>query len=233
VYIVEGNIGAGKSTFLNLVADKLSHINVVLEPRQYWQNDDGTESLLTKFYHDPTRWAYTMETFTMVCRVKEHLIEQQNSNPNRIMERSIYSGNYCFAKNDFDNGFMNPIEWSLYTQWFNLLVINKCKPPLGFIYLQTDPEVSYERIRKRARSSETSISLDYLKQIDACHRAFLLKKEDVLPQLKDIPVLALDCNEEFEADPKKLAKHVEQVNEFLMKTQLSTATQKDILNRSL
>lgn len=226
MYIVEGNIGAGKSTFLKLVADHLPHIQVVLEPRQYWQNDDGTESLLTKFYQDPQRWAYTMETFTMVCRVKEHLIEQQNANPNRIMERSIYSGNYCFAKNDFDNGFMDPVEWSLYTQWFNLLVVNKCKPPLGFIYLQTNPKVSYERIRKRARSSETSIPLEYLQQIDACHRAFLLEKTGVLPQLKNIPVLTLDCNEEFESSPKKLAAHLERVKEFLALTQLTSAKEK-------
>lgn len=218
MYIVEGNIGTGKSTFLSLIAQHLPHISVVYEPRHHWQSEDG-ESLLENFYKDPHRWAYTIETLAMIYRVREHLTEQQNPSPNRIMERSIYSGHYCFAQNDFASGFMTDVEWSAYNQWFNFLVPNKCKPPLGFIYLQSDPQVSYARIQKRNRGSENTISLDYLQQIDAYHTQFLLKKENVLPELKDVPALVLECNTEFETDPKALAAHLSRVDSFVRDTQ--------------
>jgi deoxyadenosine/deoxycytidine kinase len=228
MYIVEGNIGTGKSTFLKLVAQHLPHISVILEPRHHWQSDDG-ESLLGNFYQDPHRWAYTMETLAMICRVREHVAEQQHLAPNRIMERSIYSGHYCFAQNDFDNGFMTPVEWFAYNQWFNFLVPNKCKPPLGFIYLKTDPEVSYERIKKRNRGSETGISLDYLKQIDACHNKFLIEKDGILPSLKNVPVLTLACNTEFETDQQTLSKHLQLLTSFLQETQLAKALSSQVI----
>ena len=220
MYIVEGNIGAGKSTFLKLIAEQLSQVEVVFEPRHVWQSDDGSESLLNNFYTAPDRWAYTMETLAMMCRVKEHLVEQQHPLANRLIERSIYSGHYCFAYNDFASGFMTPLEWSIYNQWFNFLVPQKCNPPLGFIYLDTTPEISYERIKKRSRTSEVGISLDYLRQIDECHRSFLLRKDNVLAELETVPVLVLDCHEDFEVDVWLMKQHGIRVAEFLKETQL-------------
>lgn len=37
IYIVEGNIGAGKSTFLKLLNDHLVNVSVSLEPVYNWQ----------------------------------------------------------------------------------------------------------------------------------------------------------------------------------------------------
>lgn len=222
MYIVEGNIGTGKSTFLKLLAQNVPHVAVVYEPRQHWQKDDGV-SLLSNFYHDPHRWAYTMETLTMICRVREHLNEQKNRSPYRVMERSIYSGHYCFAQNDFDNGFMNETEWSIYNQWFNFLVPNHCQAPLGFIYLKTNPAISHERIKKRNRGSEAGITLGYLQQINDCHNAFLIEKKGVLPMLKEVPVLVLDADQEFEDNPKVLKDHLNRVQEFMEQTQLAQA----------
>lgn len=79
MYIVEGNIGAGKSTFLKLISKRLSHITVVFEPLHNWQNKVYGQSVLANFYKDPRRWAYTMETLAMACRVQEHLREQNQS----------------------------------------------------------------------------------------------------------------------------------------------------------
>lgn len=217
MYIVEGNIGAGKSTFLKLISTYFPQIAVVFEPMAAWQTDESDQSILRKFYNDPSRWAYTIETLAMVNRVKDHLSEQQKS-PLRIMERSIYSGHYCFAHNDYASGFMTELEWNIYNQWFNFLVAGKCKPPLGFIYLKTDPEISFERLKKRGRSSETEISLEYLKQIDEHHKRFLVEKRDILPELKNVPVLILDCNQEFETNQRQLLTHMTKVDNFIKET---------------
>ncbi len=219
MYIVEGNIGAGKSTFLKLIDEYVDHISVAFEPLHNWQSQVYGQSLLANFYQDTKRWAFTMETFAMICRVREHIHEQQQKNPNRIMERSIYSGHYCFSVNGYKQGFISDLEWGLYMQWFNFMIPNKCQPPLGFIYLKTDPEVAYARLKKRNRLAEKKISLTYLKQIHEHHETFLIEKEGLLPELKTVPVLILDCNEEFESNPAKQHELFEQVQNFMLQTQ--------------
>jgi len=215
MHILEGNIASGKTTFLKLMQERLPEIAVVFEPLHTWQSQVSGQSILSNFYQDPHRWAYTMETVAMACRVKEHLVEQSNPNPFRLMERSIYSGHYVFATNCYENGFLSELEWRLYLEWFNFLVTGTCTPPLGFIYLRTDPEVAFERIQKRDRDGEKAISLQYIQQIHTCHENFLVHKNGLLAELVPIPVLILDCNAEFEADPAQFALHAEQVASFM------------------
>lgn len=219
MYILEGNIGAGKSTFLKMIAQQMLDVSVALEPLHNWQSAVYGQSLLSNFYQNPQRWAYTMETLAMMCRVHEHLKDQASDNQQLIVERSIYSGHYCFAMNGYANGFMTDIEWQMYTALFNFLIPNHCLAPQGFIYLQVDPQVAHTRIKKRNRLAEKDITLSYLKDIEACHAQFLINKQAVLPELVDIPVLILDCNQEFEQDSVKFKEHCEQISLFMATTQ--------------
>jgi deoxyadenosine/deoxycytidine kinase len=221
MYILEGNIGAGKSTFLKLMQQHLKDVDVALEPLHNWQKKVYGQSLLANFYQDAKRWAYSIETFAMICRVKEHMKDQEETNQNRIIERSIYSGHYCFSLNGYKQGFMSDIEWNLYNQWFNFLIPQKCKPPRGFIYLQVDPEIAYQRIKKRNRLAEKKITFSYLQQIHEHHENFLIQKTGILAELKQVPVLILDCNKEFETDAQELENHITAVQEFLVRTQKS------------
>ncbi len=215
MYIVEGNIGAGKSTFLRLIQDHIPEASVAFEPLHNWQTQVYGQSLLANFYEDTKRWAYTMETLALACRVKEHLYEQEKNEDVRLMERSIYSGHYVFATNGYKNGFISPLEWNVYLEWFNFLVTGHCKQPRGFVYLQTDPVRAYERIKKRNRDAEKSISLEYIQQIHNCHESFLVEKKDILAELQDVPVLILDCNDEFETTPEQFKKHAKAVASFI------------------
>lgn len=217
MYILEGNIGAGKSTFLRLIAEHLPEVAAVQEPVTNWQQTVYGQSLLTNFYEDPKRWAYTFELLTMICRVQAHLKERQQGQI-KIAERSIYSGYYCFAHNSYAQGFMNDSEWQIYQQWFSMLIPHKCLPPRGFIYLRVSPEVAYERIRKRNRHAEKTLSFAYLKQIHRRHESFLIKKEGILPHLKKVPILTLDCNEDFEHTPANLHRLMHTIESFLHQT---------------
>lgn len=223
MYILEGNIGAGKSTFLNLAAKHSPHLSVSLEPLHNWQKQVYGQSLLANFIENPQRWAYTMETLTMMCRVKEHLQEQSHPIERRIMERSIYSGHYCFALNGYENGFMNQSEWDMYNQWYQFMVPGKCMPPKGFIYLQVNPEIAHERIKKRNRLAEKKITLAYLKHIHAKHNDFLLEKKNIPVDLAAVPVLVLDANLEFENDQKVLNEYLFKVDEFMHMTYKQTS----------
>jgi len=218
MYIIEGNIGAGKSTFLKLVQKYIPTVSVALEPLQNWQDLECGQSLLTQFYQNPQRWAYTLETLTLMSRVREQMYQQAQKANNLLVERSIYSGYYCFAQNCYEQGFITKVEWEIYSQWFNFLLSNKCTPPQGFIYLRIDPEIAHQRIQKRSRAGEETISLQYLQQVHEKHEAFLLRKENVLSQLVKVPVLVLDCNEDFEKNATKLEELLHAVENFLKAT---------------
>lgn len=230
MYILEGNTGVGKSTFLKLLAQHCPEIAVIPEPKDSWATGMHGRSLLGNFYDDRKRWAYTMETFTMACRVKEHAKEQADPNPNRVMERSVYSGHFCFALNGYKDGMFNQIEWEIYLQWVNFLLRKECKPPRGFIYLKATPDVCFGRIKKRSRPGEENITLEYMQQIDFWHDKFLIKKDGIFEELKDIPVLIIDCNIDFVQDKSQMQKHAQQVAEFLISTQNIVSPQASTLN---
>ena len=218
MYIVEGNIGVGKTTFLSKIKVHPA-IEVVPEPLDDWNKQEYGQSLLANFYQNTPRWAYTLETLTMICRTRDHILEQSNQNPNRVFERSIYSGHYCFARNSFETGNMSEIEWNIYNEWASFLLHKQCRPPLGFIYLKADPEVCFERVQKRNRSSEKSLTLEYIKQVDYWHNHFLVKKEEVTQTIKQVPVLVLDCNEDFSENESNMRLHLDKISTFLERTQ--------------
>lgn len=211
MYIIEGTIGAGKSTFLQLLGKAFPDIITALEPVENWDSPQHGNSLLENFMDDAHRWAFTMETCAMMCRVREHMHYQTMCNTQRIVERSIYSGHYVFSLNGYRQGFMTEQEWSIYLTFFEYLT-RHCQKPLGFIYLRTAPEIAYERIQKRARVSESGISLDYLKQLHACHEEFLVEKKS---SVHTVPVLILDCDKDFEDDATHFNLLCKQVQNFM------------------
>src|SRR5438105_2399846 len=108
MFIVEGNIGTGKSTFLKALQQSLPHVSVQLEAVDYWQSESNGQSILQNFYESPHRWAYSMETIALKTRIQEHITNQASLVPN-VVERSIYSGYHCFARNSFEQGFLNQL----------------------------------------------------------------------------------------------------------------------------
>ncbi len=215
MYLIEGNIGAGKSTFSDILRSYLYDAHVVSEPVHMWHTKQAHASLLGNFIQAPQRWAFTMETYAMMSRVRDHMYYQQYQKT-VVMERSVYSGHYCFACNGFRQGFMTLKEWEVYMQYFYYLIPRHCTPPKGFIFLDVSPEVAYDRIQKRKRDQEEGIPLDYLKQLDERHHAFLEEKEQVLPELQSVPVLKLPVDQEFATDRQRQFELVEQVCNFML-----------------
>lgn len=221
-FIIEGNIGAGKSTFLRLIADRLP-VQIVYEPHTKWQNVDQKENLLEKFYKDTKRWAYTFQSYAFITRVIE---QQQKARENKfgiqVLERSVYSDRYCFAKNCFETGLMTELEWNLYCEWFEWLVELYATRPTGFIYLQSSPDVSFDRIKMRGRQEESSVPYSYLEQLHTKHQDWLIEKKGVAPYLVDTPVLVLNCDQDFENNPELLNAHITEIARFIGVTPIVT-----------
>lgn len=215
--ILEGNIGAGKSTFLKILKDNLD-VDVVFEPTDKWQDVENEGNLLDNFYKDTKRWAYTFQSYAFVTRVQAQL-EQENKGKHstQVFERSVYCDRYCFAKNCFEAGTMTTLEWQIYKEWFSWLVENYTKRPNGFIYLQTSPEVCYSRLKKRNRSEEEGIPLDYLETLHQKHEDWLVHRKGLTKYLSNVPVLVLSCDQEFESDENVRRDFIKKIQDFITK----------------
>jgi deoxyadenosine/deoxycytidine kinase len=180
---VEGNIGTGKSTFLTHLS---KHCKVILEPVDEWtqmKNANG-KNILEEFYSDPARNAYLFQSIAFRSRMK-NIVNRDDC----FIERSIYTDRNVFAKTCREDGLIGDIEWNDYVSWFDWLTTEFQVKPKGFVYLRCEPEVSLERIKKRNRSGEENISLEYLKKLHAKHDEWLLNE-------KGNSVLVIDVNED-------------------------------------
>ena len=202
MFFIEGNVGTGKSTFLQKLKDL--GLDVIFEPVDIWtsiRNDNG-KTLLEEFYNDQKRYAYTFQSIAFRTRVQNI----ENSKVNTVIERSIFTDRNVFAKTCYENGMMNEIEWNDYTSWFDWLATSFNINPKGYIYLRASPDISYDRIQKRSRSGEETIPFDYLNELHKKHESWLLDEPNVL---------ILDVNEGFENNSGKLNDMIEKVLKFI------------------
>lgn len=152
---VEGNIGSGKTTLLNFFRDN-PLVEVLEEPVAKWQNVGG-KNLLELFYTDCQRWSYLFESCAVLSLMKIH--KKPHVTPVKMIERSVYSGYYCFEHNLCKSGMMTKAEHSVHNEWFEWIT-RRQQPHLDLIiYLRTSPEICMERMKARCRSEEKTIPM--------------------------------------------------------------------------
>ena len=209
-FFIEGNIGSGKSTLVKYLQDQQifadKNIKIILEPVEEWKSfsDKSGKNILEFFYNDPKRWGYLFQMNAFITRSK--LIQNHISNSTILMERSVYSDRNIFAKNCYEKGLINDIEWKTYLNWFEWLTQRLDLEGDAYIYLRTDPEISYSRIQKRARGEEKEITLEYIKEIHQKHEEWLYK-------YSNLNVLVLDGN--IENSQKRLEDFKNKIIEFI------------------
>lgn len=176
VVFVEGNIGVGKSTFLNLL--NANGVETLQEPVETWTsvtNDNG-KNILEEFYADPVRHSYTFQSIAFRSRVSG----LSSVSKNCIVERSVFTDRMVFAQVAREAGNISNIEWNDYVSWFDFIVDVKNIKPAGFIYLRASPETCVERIKKRSRPGEETIPIEYIKRIHDKHDLWLSSEDNVI-----------------------------------------------------
>ena len=163
IYSIEGNIGAGKSTLIDLIAQNIPGVTILPEPVLAWKNISG-EDLLSAFYNDPKRWTFTFELYSMFSKVKRLKNLLQSEANVIVMERSLFSDK-AFQHISYYYDKLDTKEMTILQEVYDFLMTDYIGLD-GVIYVATSPEICLKRIKKRAREEESGITLDYLKKLD-------------------------------------------------------------------
>ncbi|TKR93968.1 hypothetical protein L596_008326 [Steinernema carpocapsae] len=189
---VEGNIASGKSSLISRLTSGDRGIAAVQEPLESWQNYGGVNPL-GMMYSDPKAWAFWFQTKVQIDMV---LLHSQLKPGTNVMERSIFSARYCFVENLRRQNFLTQEEHSALDSNFRCFVEKHLIKPNLFIYLRTKPEICHERLLKRRRPEEESVSLEYIKSLHDLHEEWLMNCK--------FPVEVIDAN----SDPESVIKSV-------------------------
>jgi len=188
IFSVDGNIGSGKSTLVRTLKSYYENdfdknklecwkdyegIIFIQEPVDIWMTiqDNEGETILSKFYKDSKKYAFSFQMMAYISRI--HILKEAvRKHPNHIIitERCVETDRYVFAKMLYDDGKIEEVNYNIYLMWFDEFI--KDIPIRGHIYVNTDPLVCEERIKKRNRDGE-AIPLTYLENCHKYHEEWL------------------------------------------------------------
>ena len=188
--IVDGVVGSGKTTFMNLLKEELSLPG--------FEEPVTDNPLLEKFYHDRKRYSFPLQVFFLNRRFRMLKDAGENLTAS-VMDRSIY-GDVIFAKLLHEGGDMEKDEFDLYQE---LLVnmLDHIESPKLMIYLKCDVDTAIHRIEKRGRDYEQIVERDYWERLNKEYEAYF--KEYNLSKLLVIDVKNYDLLEN-EKDRKEV-----------------------------
>jgi deoxyadenosine/deoxycytidine kinase len=181
--VVEGNIGAGKTTLSTMLSEDLDR-RLILE-------EFSDNPFLPYFYENPERYAFPVELFFMTERHKQL---QEELSQTQLFGQGIIS-DYIFLKTLlFARNNLKAEEFRLFQRLFHILSTNFQKPDL-LLYLHKPVEGLLENIRKRGRAYEQQMAPAYLLQIQQAYF-------DYFKTVTDIPIVVLDVqNIDFVQNP--------------------------------
>lgn len=193
---IEGNIGVGKTTLMDMLKEKLhEEAEFIYEPIQEWQQikDNNGKDILQTYYDDIPRWSYTFQNIAYITRLKRIVKTIKNSNKKYIiLDRSLLADLNTFAKMLHENGNMNAIEWNAYNQWNQYFENNYGDDVTHqIIYLRSEPDIAFMRIQMRNREAEKNIAFEYIKLLHDYHEKWLMNNK------KDNNILMIDANRDF------------------------------------
>jgi deoxyadenosine/deoxycytidine kinase len=135
--------------------------------------DKDGNTMLQKFYKDQATYSFAFQMMAYISRISQIKRTMENTNADIIVsERSVHTDKHVFAKMLFDSELLEDVEYQIYLNWFNEFI--KDIPQSIVFYIQTNPNIAYERVQKRARPGETC-DIEYLKNCHNYHDSWLIQ----------------------------------------------------------
>ncbi|MBC8397721.1 MAG: deoxynucleoside kinase [Flavobacteriales bacterium] len=160
---IAGNIGSGKTSLTKQLSKSLKY-------KSYYE-DVIANPYLDDFYNHMERWSFNLQIYFLNSRFKQ-LISIDNGKENVIQDRTIYEDAFIFAPNLNAMGLMTQRDYDNYLSLFNTM-INLVKPPDLLVYLQSSIPNLVNKIHKRGRDYEKTISIEYLSRLNERYEAWI------------------------------------------------------------
>lgn len=194
--VIDGNIGSGKSTVLSLLKSK-NNFCVINEDLESWK------PYLEQFYQDMDKNSLSFQMKVLLHHLQNFQSITQNKGIN-ILERSPLSCIHVFGESLRKEGKISDLDLELmkdYNKTFGWY-------PNILIYIKTDPEVSYGRIKERARDGEV-VPLGYLQHIHEIYNKLYLDKEELKTLNIDTKIIIVDGNQNKEKVYERVKEVIE------------------------
>ena len=190
---IEGAIGAGKTSLVNLLGKQL-------DARMVFENDEQNP-FLPNFYKDKESFAFQTQIFFLLSRYAQYQDLAQ-----RDLFHSVVLTDFLFQRDPiFANLNLRDHELQLYRQIYNLIKLRTPKPDL-VIYLQADTRVLQRRIEKRDRDYESYLDPEYLEKVNKAFNNFFF-------YYSETPLLVINTNEiDFVEKKGDLEKLISKIN---------------------
>lgn len=198
--IVEGMTASGKSTVVDLLAERLGF---KVMPEEFRDQHD----LLSRFHHD-RRWAFPMQLNFLVTRFAQYLCASEEND--YIMDRSIF-GDKVYATLYYKQHYFTDSQFGCYLTLYDSLLRNTASPRL-LILVRCPFEEILRRIRARGRQDEIDAGGEYWRLLFDAYQPFLefVRKEMQIPN-----VLELDlADPAFIKTPERVERFLDDVRAF-------------------
>jgi deoxyadenosine/deoxycytidine kinase len=196
--VVSGIIGAGKSTLTSRLADELTKKNYPVQA--YFEHVEDNPYLAEFYegveayeeYKDFLAWdgnrpvifhqarhlvdkakhtSFAMQIHLLTSRYLDHKrIQYALHKKIAIQDRSIFEDS-IFVKMLHRDGLITHNDKETYAKLFRIMSLHFRFPDI-FIYLDVTPECALQRVKKRSRNAETSLTLEYLRKLNAEYNEF-------------------------------------------------------------
>ena len=194
---IEGNIGAGKTTLANKLAEDFN-AKMVLE--RFADNP-----FLPKFYEDQNRYAFPLEMSFLADRYQQISDDLAQFD---LFKDFVVADYHIFKSLIFAKVTLAEDEFRLYKTMFDIIYKEMPKPDL-YIYLYQNTERLLQNIKLRGRSYEQEIPAEYLEKINSGYL-------DYIKSQKDLNVLIIDVsNKDFLQNQEDYAFILEEIQKKL------------------
>ncbi len=187
---IEGTIGVGKTSLVNLLAKEMD-AKTVLEKFE-------DNPFLKNFYSDRTRYAMQTQLFFLLSRYKQQQeLQQMDMFTKSIISDYMFDKDRLFAALNLDD-----MELDLYNRIANELQKNIVYPDLT-IFLQSETDRLMYNIKIRGREFEKNMDYSYIDNLNQIYNEYFFRYDKG-------PLIIINTNDiDFVNNPKDLAEIID------------------------